>query len=196
MKKRGLCLAIFVILYLSVSFAYGATLTIDMNEFPNPTKVETFAIFFNVSDDFVYTLDTLRFGSAVPFVAPEDLTLFPWMFVDPVVGDGKFVVDMYNGDVWDPFFQTLFQKDGIYSENNLLSDGIIATFEYDGTIYGIEHFLFSDAAGDKVEYWEQIVVSLDGEGVHCCVPIPSGLILLGSGLIGLIGLGRRRIKKL
>ncbi|PXF54712.1 MAG: hypothetical protein C4B58_15745 [Deltaproteobacteria bacterium] len=190
-------MAIFVILYLSISFAYAATLTIDLNGFPNPTKVESFCMIFDVGDNFVYSDGTLQFGSAVPFVAPDDTALLPWMFTDnnPAVVDGKFRVDMLNGDVLDPLYPLLLRKDGNYSENNLLPDGTIASFVCEGTIDDVEYFLFSDVAGNPVEYSDQIVVSLDGEGAHCCVPIPGALVLLGSGLIGLIGLGRRRIKE-
>jgi len=48
---------------------------------------------------------------------------------------------------------------------------------------------FGNAQGDYADYLVFADMTLT------CIPIPGGLILLGSGLIGLIGLGRRRMKR-
>jgi len=80
---------------------------------------------------------------------------------------------------------------GKYPLNNgMLVSGITLTIPDQGYPPGASFDLdFGNAQGDYAEYLDFANMKLT------CIPIPGGLILLGSGLIGLIGLGRRRIKK-
>jgi hypothetical protein len=186
--------------------ALGAPYTGVISGLPDPSLIESFTVIFDVTNDFAIAAGSFQRGSAVPFVADTNPNLLPWDASNqrgsavPFVADtnpnllpwdasnstgtGTFTVELSNGDLFDPFLPPAFQKDGVYSENNLLNGELFRFEILEGSITGIQYFLAADSTGIAVPY--------DYEVDFRIVPIPSTILLLGGGLIGLVALRRKR----
>jgi hypothetical protein len=186
-RKVLLTLSILTVLFFAAN-AFGAIFTIEAENLPNPSEIESITFFFDVGFDFEYVTDSLALGADIPANSPGD-TLWPWTFanLNPDVDSGIFTVDMYNGDAFD-FTPIAGLANGEYNVNNLV-DGILATFEYTGTI-SLGNFVVANSIGDAISY-ELIDTETPGGVAVSPVPIPPALLLFGSGIIGMLGLRRK-----
>ena len=171
----------------------AATYSIEAEGLPDLSEIESLKIFFDVGDDFTYITDSLVLGSDIPENQAED-TLYPWTFVDdnPTVSSSTFIVEIYNSDVYD-FTEIAGFADGVYNENNLVN-GVLATFDFTGTIT-FNSCKANNSEGLSISY--DLIANENANGVTfstSAIPIPSAIMLLGGGLLGLIGI-RRKIKK-
>jgi len=91
-----------------------------------------------------------------------------------------------------------------YNLSHHLSPGIILSLELPGdTGFSLDNFILAGMNPDGVFFYDLNIIETPMEGcrdggmeyTYSIVPIPGSLVLLGSGLIGLISLGRRRIRK-
>ena len=173
------------------SICTSATFTISASNLPSPSGIEAFVVDLSVDGDFLLTAGSNNLGSLVP-LSPSDAVL-PWVWETPKdTSGGVFSISIYNADVLDIGMPP---ADGFYTQNNALSGaGTIGQFDHAGTILGIDSFRFTDGAGDPVPYSDLIVAnfSADSANFSVVVPIPGSILLLGSGLVGLIGIARRK----
>ena len=84
------------------------------------------------------------------------------------------------------------------TESSLVA-GIILSIEYEDT-FSLNEFKLASSLYEDGKYpkpWELLEKSITGEKIYTysAVPIPTTLFLLGSGLIGLIGLRRKQMNK-
>jgi hypothetical protein len=75
-----------------------------------------------------------------------------------------------------------------------LQNGTLFSFDYNGVINGLTDIVQFDPGDGSNLFPNPIdLKSFDGSGVTFNqVPIPSAILLLGGGLIGLVGLRRRK----
>ena len=188
MKKAVILLVIIVVTVFAAGNALSAIYTIEAQNLPGPSEIETLTLFFNVGDSFDYIQDSLQLGQDIPPNQPLD-TFWPWTFTysNPIVKNGVFTVDLYNSDSFD-FNPIPNLADGKYNENNLV-DGILASFEYSGQI-SLENFVVTNSIGGSISY---LLTPLENDGglILSAVPIPSAILLLGGGLLGMLGIRRK-----
>ncbi len=81
--------------------------------------------------------------------------------------------------------------DGLFPlQNDLLVSGITLTIPESRFLPGVTHSLgFGNAQGNYAQFLEFADMEVT------CVPIPGTVLLLGSGLLGLMGIGSRRMRK-
>ena len=192
MKRLILGCCLFVTYCLISVQAQANTFVFQVDGLPEPSGIESFNVALQVGSNFDYVTDSLQLGDAIPS-APEGV--LPWGFSDanPTIDDeGKFVIDAYNGDIWDEVYVIL---DGEYSENNILN-GTWFTFEYSGNIKKISDFSFSNSSGNPPADITLSLVQFDENGAKYStsapVPLPSAAFLLLSGIIGASALKKRR----
>jgi hypothetical protein len=200
-KVIGLLGIVLLILFVG-SNSFAATYSLYLENLPDPSEIENITFMFDVSDDFEYYADSLTLGPAAPPNQAPD-TQYPWVFAynNPVVNNGQFIVDAYNSDVNDfnetwitiPGVGTFQTSDGNYNENNLVN-GLLWSFDYEGTI-SLSNYLIGDSTGMPISYLSLINVTERPDGLAVSqVPIPSAILLLGGGLVGLLGIRRKTMK--
>jgi hypothetical protein len=165
------------------SFSHAAIFEISITGLPDPSGIEGFTLWFDVSDNF--TFNNFQLGDAVPTsgVLGWDLDNDP-----PIITD-----DPTNGGVLKI---GAFDQDGLFlGVQHNLENGLIASFEYNGDILDLALIQFSDDAGNNLYPDLVRLVSFDPKSgaEFAYVPIPAAAILLATGLLGLVGL--RRLKK-
>ncbi len=186
MKRVNVLLPAFLVLFFASTAVHAATMTIDILGLDETTPVEGFTIWLDVSDDF--TLDS---GANLGDAIPEPLNL----------GWGQDNFDVVGGETLRMGFS---DQDNLFlGLSNPLVDGTLLSFDYTGVVEGLA--LAQIFSGDlvPVDFFAEGTITLSsftdtnitflGPGdIGGPVPIPSTVLLLGSGLIGLIGIRRRR----
>ncbi|MEA1868526.1 MAG: hypothetical protein U9N19_10590 [Thermodesulfobacteriota bacterium] len=187
MKRRcltpiiGFALGVF----LMVSPSFGATtFTADIEGLSDPSNVELFTFWFSVGEDF--TFSDFLLGDAVPVDGWEAI-------------QGSADTSIINDSVRKRVYKVDVCDRGVLFDNSphYLTDGVLFSFNYEGTFNGFTDMMtLYDVINKENLLDNKFTLLCDANGAHCApVPIPGALVLFGSGLVGLIGLGRRRIKK-
>lgn len=202
MKKIAI---LIIISFCTLSFIPNAkanTVSIILSGTEN-VEISGFQLFF-IEPDGSYGWPVEFDNNVIP---PTCDFSYDWGNAVPYSGDYwglDTYIDGIDDDV-DHVRGILLYADSFVSWNKL-DDGIVLTMTSENTIFGINisdsKKQFYDFQGDfgkiippELLNFDEIWLSGDQTVIISAVPIPGGLILLGSGLIGLIGLGRRRIKK-
>ena len=198
MKK--IFLAICLLLIFSTTTANAYTVFVGIDDSIDLTSVSHFE--FDVScvtpDPSSFTIyyqdDTVEVGGVGIYGAvPSDISglQIPWR------------IDLNNGCI-----------NGSGALNFNLNSGIILSFEASDAC-SLDNFILKSPGeafniietsieGGKLYTYSAVPISGSLEGgikgakecyANSAVPIPGSLVLLGSGLIGLIGLGRKRMRK-
>lgn len=199
MKKITIALITALLISLIGQNVFAAVYSVSLENLPEISEIEAITLFFDTGASFDITTYSLVFGDAVRPNPPGDI-LYPWTFVDsnPIPDNGILTIDAYNSDILDenvtvvpPFGQF---SDGQYNENNLIN-GVVFSFEYTGDI-SFDSFVLGNSNGDPVTYAALLSASetLDGLTITA-VPLPSALLIFGSGLVGLIGIRRKTMRK-
>lgn len=87
---------------------------------------------------------------------------------------------------------------GIYNTKNYITLGAAPRFGFSfshGTDTYLDYALAIDGAGWKLTGPTGMIVNVQGGVAPSAVPIPGSVLLFGSGLLGLMGIGRRRKNK-
>ena len=111
---------------------------------------------------------------------------------DPPFDPGFSVIEISSDYV---MYQALMKMDEKYHYGDIL----MGTIQFSPIAMGVSTITTSDySASPDFTYFDG--VSFDSEVTFCggtvnVVPIPGAILLLGSGLLGLIGIGRKRMRK-
>jgi len=185
MKKIGLSLIVSLLVCIAgIGVANAAVFKADIADVTGK-GVYNFASWFSVGDDF--QLMSFITGNAIPVDQSQ------WQMVKGPVENNSVVDDSTYGLVYkvDGFdFASLLDLG-----HNPLVDGTLFEFEYSGTLFGLTNVLKMEGGNeDLFASGEFSVLSYDSEGmtIGSPVPIPGGLILFGSGLLGFFGIKRRK----
>jgi len=171
--KKSLLYGLFLLSLLCVSTSQASTYTVNIEGLDETagSGIAGFTFWFNVSGDFVKNSNTL--GNAIP-------TTGMWL-ADTYAEGYKF-----GAADWGPlmFSQPL----------SPLKNGTILTVDYSGTIYDFGLIQFSDSVGSNMYPG---LITLKNSTANSAtfapapVPVPAAAWLLGSGLLGLMGLRRK-----
>ncbi len=195
MKRLSILIAFLLIFFagvVSANAAYTAYVAVDDT------------LDFNLLDGFTAKVD----GIAVPqtdldlnvyFMSGNDLHDMPHTFVGAVPDD--IIAGPTTIMVWD-FFLTTYGADASKELDDgvgvNLVPGMVFSLTAD-TAFGLTVELWSNDTplGEYDKFYTTFEEIVEG-GKHytvSAVPIPGTVLLLGSGLLGVMGIGRRRMKK-
>ena len=188
MKHFGMTFLLLVIILCVSIPAQSSTITvaIDGLEMIEPDGIWSYQMNWGIEGDTQNVNVTFNTTDQHLWEVAPGVSIVNWNLLWNVRGDGTLVV-------------LADEKD--YGDKAPLVNGELFTIEYDNAslILMLDSFLLKSDLVTLVLLDKYPADVVFGEGDHTLtlapVPIPGGLILLGSGLIGLIGLGRRRIKK-
>lgn len=142
--------------------------------------IEAFTFWFSVDSDFSF--DNVLLGDAVPTNG-----MLGWD-----IDSNKVANEPGYGLVYK---LGAFDQDGLLLDDpNYLRDGIVVTFDFGGGLGDLVVVQFDP--GDGSNLFGDVIKSRDvdasGPNFQAVVPIPGAVWLLGSGLVGLVGLKRRK----
>ena len=172
---------ILTILFASTRLSYASTLSVEVLNLTPSIKIESVTLVWNVGDSFKISGGPLL-GQALP----------------PAKGDSGWeqaasIVDSFdNTYTWGAANFGYLLDD---QENPIVSNGAIVSFDYAGNILGFKDILFFDKSGTNtynLTLLNPTTFVQDGSAKFAPVPIPAALWLLGSGLVGLVAIRRRR----
>lgn len=184
-KKTHLFL-LFIFLLIGFPIVSSAALfTVEIDGLGEPvSEIQSFSIWFSVDEAF--TFSDFSFGSAVS--QAEAGQVLGWD------SQSEIVTDIDRGLV---FKIGGLDRDGAFMGNYFdLKNGTICTFEYSGLILGMTDIL-QISNRDGVNMYEALNLDYDlsPEGLKIApIPIPPAFLLLGGGLLGLVGIRRKRMK--
>ena len=179
-RKLVIISIVFSMILLVRSVTYAAPFQITISGLPEPiSEIQTFLITLEVSDDF--SADLFSFGDAIPTGGTLGWDNTPYNITGNP-GDRVWKIDGLD-------------QDGLFLDDyHDMVNGVICTFDYVGSILGVDEsqLLISNRVGDNqwVNLGLQYTLSAN-EMVISAIPIPGAVWLLGSGLIGLVGIRRR-----
>jgi hypothetical protein len=203
MKSRGKVLAAFAMLmglFMITPPSFGATFTIEFSDSalvpdvanlkgkPGVGGIEAFTFWLYVGGDFAF--DNVQLGSAIP--------------TDGTLGWDIDSQSISNDPTYGLVFKLgAFDQDGLFlSDPHYMQDGIIASFDYGGFLGDFAVIQFDPGDGSNLYQMDsenpnhfdviQLLSRSETGSTFSAIPIPSTLLLLGSGLVGLIGLKRRK----
>lgn len=177
MKKN--CKLFVVLCLIFFTFAATASAAIMSGNIKgiDSELIESFTLLLEVGDDF--SLNNSSFGSAIP----SNVAL-GWLG-DFVHNSNILTISNAN---WDYLFSSV---------SNPLKNGQLFSIDYTGSIVGFTNIEFFDYTG--LTTFDVQIANLDtwltDENVNFVVgapvPIPGAFYLLGTGLIGIVGLKRK-----
>jgi hypothetical protein len=178
MKKVYIGISVLMVLFFLCTGVHAATMTIDINGLDATTPVEGFTIWLDVGDGF--TLDSVAtIGDAIP----------------AAVGGYGWAED--NFDIMGSQLKMGFSDwdNLMFDMDNPLVDGTMLTFNYTGSIDGLALAqMFTGSATDLYNNGITLgtfsATNINFQG-PAAIPIPGALWLLGSGLIGMVGIRRK-----
>jgi hypothetical protein len=178
-NKLQLLILSCLFFFITVASASAATLTGTIGGI-DTELIESFTLVFDVDDSFA--LSTSTFGDAIPSAIS-----YGW--------SGDFTAGTNTLTISNADYDAL-----IGSSPNPLNNGQLFNIDYTGLITGLSKAYFFDMTGlDENVFTVEITNPnwlADGNlqfDATNAVPIPSALLLLGSGLLGLVGLRRKRM---
>lgn len=175
MKKATVLGLLALLCFFASANASAALHTISVMDLPNPSGIEAYNIWFEVSNDFELIIPVAD-GSAIPVAIN-----LGWSTDTETVSPPLFKLAKSNLDA-------LMSN----TSNNMLN-GDIASFNYNGSIIGVNFFQFGDFYGNEISL--NLLSHDQDRTIISAVPIPSALLLLGSGLVGLTGIRCKRNAK-
>jgi hypothetical protein len=182
MKRAGfILLSVFCLMTVFTITSYGATMSVSIDGISPSIEIGSVTIVWDVAEDFTLESAAATDGNAIP----EKISM-GWMSTLSHSGTARTLT--YGNADWD--FLGNFGK-------NPMHNGTVCSFDYSGTIEGYSDLLFFDYTGEytyPVQLLNPDTWISEGE-MRAVVPIPGTVLLFGSGLLGLMGIGRRRMKK-
>jgi hypothetical protein len=173
-------LSIFVI--SSSAFAYSATISGPVSSL----DIHGFTFWFEVSTDFAFS--NFAFGDAIP--AGDASQLVGWTENPPPNKVGTVFKTGGSDDDFLFFFTEGFQMTAGTILSFDITAGSLTTLGSGGDDEIIQ---FDPGDGSNLFSDKVFLASSDENGANfSAVPIPSTIILLGGGLIGLVAIRRRR----